>query len=94
MISAENAAALRDHARGGGDACAGATGLSAQVPGYRVAGKTGTGKLVQDGQYVAGEVASFIGMAPADAPAVRDRGLRPHPGRQRRRRWPARRSRR
>ena len=33
-----------------------------------MAGKTGTGELVQDGQYVAGEVASFIGMAPADAP--------------------------
>jgi len=46
----------------------GATGLSAKVDGYRVAGKTGTGKLVQDGKYAAGEVASFIGMAPADAP--------------------------
>jgi cell division protein FtsI (penicillin-binding protein 3) len=46
----------------------GATGLSAQVPGYRVAGKTGTGKLVENGQYAAGEVASFIGLAPADAP--------------------------
>ena len=30
--------------------------------------------------------ASFIGMAPADEPAVRDRGLRAHPRRQRRRR--------
>ena len=46
----------------------GATGHSAAVPGYRVAGKTGTGLQVKDGKYVAGEVASFIGMAPAEAP--------------------------
>jgi cell division protein FtsI (penicillin-binding protein 3) len=46
----------------------GATGHSAAVPGYRVAGKTGTGLEVKDGRYVPGEVASFIGMAPADAP--------------------------
>ncbi|NJC83569.1 penicillin-binding protein 2 [Planosporangium mesophilum] len=47
----------------------GATGRKAAVPGYRVAGKTGTGKFVgPDGKYVAGEVASFIGFAPADAP--------------------------
>ena len=46
----------------------GATGRSAALPGYRVAGKTGTGSKVVDGHYVQGEVASFIGMAPADAP--------------------------
>jgi cell division protein FtsI (penicillin-binding protein 3) len=46
----------------------GATGLSAAVDGYRVAGKTGTGKLVRDGHYATGEVASFVGLAPADAP--------------------------
>jgi cell division protein FtsI (penicillin-binding protein 3) len=47
----------------------GATGHRAAVPGYRVAGKTGTGKFVgPDGKYVAGDVGSFIGMAPADAP--------------------------
>jgi cell division protein FtsI (penicillin-binding protein 3) len=45
-----------------------ATGTSAAIEGYRVAGKTGTGKLVVDGQYADGEVASFIGMAPAEAP--------------------------
>ncbi|MFC7479574.1 peptidoglycan D,D-transpeptidase FtsI family protein [Luedemannella flava] len=45
-----------------------ATGLSAAVPGYRVAGKTGTGKVVKDGRYASGEVASFVGLAPADAP--------------------------
>jgi cell division protein FtsI (penicillin-binding protein 3) len=47
----------------------GATGQKAAVPGYRVAGKTGTGKFVgPNGKYVAGDVGSFIGMAPADAP--------------------------
>ncbi|MGC9667345.1 peptidoglycan D,D-transpeptidase FtsI family protein [Planosporangium sp. 12N6] len=47
----------------------GATGHKAAVPGYRVAGKTGTGKFVgPDGKYAPGDVASFIGMAPADAP--------------------------
>jgi cell division protein FtsI (penicillin-binding protein 3) len=46
----------------------GATGRSAAIRGYRVAGKTGTGARVVGGRYIAGEVASFIGMAPADAP--------------------------
>ncbi|MEV4755510.1 penicillin-binding protein 2 [Micromonospora sp. NPDC049559] len=45
-----------------------ATGLKAAIPGYRVAGKTGTGSRVVDGKYAPGEVASFIGMAPADNP--------------------------
>jgi cell division protein FtsI (penicillin-binding protein 3) len=46
----------------------GATGHRAAVPGYRVAGKTGTGKFVVNGKYGPGEVGSFVGMAPADAP--------------------------
>lgn len=46
----------------------GGTGAAAAVPDYRVAGKTGTGKLVVDGEYAPGEVASFVGMAPADQP--------------------------
>jgi cell division protein FtsI (penicillin-binding protein 3) len=33
-----------------------------------VAGKTGTGSLVKDGKYAPGDVASFIGMAPVEAP--------------------------
>jgi cell division protein FtsI (penicillin-binding protein 3) len=45
-----------------------ATGTRAAIPGYRIAGKTGTGKRVIDGQYVDGDVASFVGIAPADAP--------------------------
>lgn len=45
-----------------------ATGVGAAVESYRVAGKTGTGQLVVDGEYAPGEVASFIGMAPAESP--------------------------
>lgn len=46
----------------------GGTGGQAAIPGYRVAGKTGTGGRVVDGKYSNNYVASFIGMAPADAP--------------------------
>ncbi|MGC0319229.1 peptidoglycan D,D-transpeptidase FtsI family protein [Kitasatospora acidiphila] len=47
------------------------TGNTAQIPGYRVAGKTGTANRVdpQTGKYN-GYTASFIGFAPADAPRV------------------------
>ena len=45
-----------------------ATGKRAAVPGYVIAGKTGTGQRVEHGHYVAGNVTSFIGMAPADHP--------------------------
>jgi cell division protein FtsI (penicillin-binding protein 3) len=67
VISAENAAALRTMLEAV-VTLPGATGLSGAVKDYRVAGKTGTGKLVRNGQYADGEVASFIGMAPAEAP--------------------------
>ncbi len=46
----------------------GATGLTAAVPGYRVAGKSGTGARLVDGRKQPGEVAAFIGMAPAEKP--------------------------
>ncbi|GAA2584955.1 hypothetical protein GCM10010435_73710 [Winogradskya consettensis] len=46
----------------------GATGTKAKVDGYRIAGKTGTGKLLVDGQYTSHNAGSFIGMAPAEAP--------------------------
>ncbi|MFC3987858.1 peptidoglycan D,D-transpeptidase FtsI family protein [Actinoplanes siamensis] len=44
------------------------TGTKAQVPSYRVAGKTGTGAMVVDGQYTSHNASSFVGMAPADNP--------------------------
>jgi len=41
------------------------TGLTAQIPGYATAGKTGTAEMVVDGNYRAGYyAASFIGMVP------------------------------
>jgi cell division protein FtsI (penicillin-binding protein 3) len=46
----------------------GGTGTQAAVSGYRVAGKTGTGKRLIDGQYTSANYGSFIGMAPADNP--------------------------
>jgi cell division protein FtsI (penicillin-binding protein 3) len=46
----------------------GGTGTQAAVDGWRVAGKTGTGKRLIDGQYTSYNAGSFIGMAPADNP--------------------------
>jgi cell division protein FtsI (penicillin-binding protein 3) len=46
----------------------GATGTRAAVPGFRVAGKTGTGKMLTDGKYTSYNAGSFIGMAPAENP--------------------------
>jgi cell division protein FtsI (penicillin-binding protein 3) len=45
-----------------------ATGTQAAVSGYNLAGKTGTGKRLVDGQYTSYNYGSFIGMAPADHP--------------------------
>jgi cell division protein FtsI (penicillin-binding protein 3) len=46
----------------------GGTAKEAEIPGYRVAGKTGTADRVgADGRY-SGKTASFIGFAPADNP--------------------------
>jgi cell division protein FtsI (penicillin-binding protein 3) len=44
------------------------TAKKAAIAGHRVAGKTGTGKRVENNNYLSGNVASFIGMVPADAP--------------------------
>jgi cell division protein FtsI (penicillin-binding protein 3) len=46
----------------------GATGTRAAVAGYRVAGKTGTGKRLIKGKYTRYNAGSFVGMAPADNP--------------------------
>jgi cell division protein FtsI (penicillin-binding protein 3) len=47
------------------------TGISAQIPGYRVGGKTGTAdKLGEDGRYTDITMASFVGLAPIQDPKV------------------------
>lgn len=44
------------------------TGKKAAIPGYVIAGKTGTGQRTENGKYMKGNVASFIGMAPYHDP--------------------------
>lgn len=47
------------------------TGRNAYIPGYRVAGKTGTAQKVVDGKYAEGKyVVSFIGYAPVEDPRI------------------------
>ncbi|MDR1999990.1 MAG: penicillin-binding protein 2 [Zoogloeaceae bacterium] len=48
----------------------GGTAPKAQIPGYRVAGKTGTARKPEGGVYVKKYVASFIGFAPASEPRL------------------------
>ncbi|MET8527040.1 penicillin-binding protein 2 [Micromonospora sp. NPDC005172] len=67
VLSPQNAAALRTMLEAV-TTVEGATGTTAAVPGYRVAGKTGTGWRLVDGKKQPGEVSSFIGMAPAEKP--------------------------
>jgi cell division protein FtsI (penicillin-binding protein 3) len=68
VISAETARAVRhmlELATGPGG-----TAPRAQVAGYRVGGKTGTARKIENGVYVQRYVASFIGFAPVSAPRV------------------------
>lgn len=68
VISAETARAVRhmlELATGPGG-----TAPRAQVAGYRVGGKTGTARKIENGVYVQRHVASFIGFAPVSAPRV------------------------
>jgi cell division protein FtsI (penicillin-binding protein 3) len=46
------------------------TGIEAQIPGFKVAGKTGTAQKPGPGGYDGGYVGSFVGFAPAEDPAV------------------------
>jgi cell division protein FtsI (penicillin-binding protein 3) len=49
----------------------GGTGTRARVPGYRVAGKTGTAQKVEDGIYSPTKrVSSFVGFLPVDRPEI------------------------
>jgi cell division protein FtsI (penicillin-binding protein 3) len=48
----------------------GGTATRARVPGYRVAGKTGTAEKVKDGRYSDARIGSFVGLVPADDPRL------------------------
>jgi cell division protein FtsI (penicillin-binding protein 3) len=47
---------------------AGGTAPQAQIPGYRVAGKTGTAHKIEGGTYANKYIASFVGFAPVSDP--------------------------
>lgn len=46
------------------------SGTHSDVPGYRVAGKTGTAQIAEGGRYIDLNMASFVGFAPADDPRI------------------------
>lgn len=68
VVSPEVAAQLRGMLEGVTND--GGTAVTAAIPGYRVAGKTGTAQRVVDGRYDGSYTASFVGFAPADAPRL------------------------
>jgi stage V sporulation protein D (sporulation-specific penicillin-binding protein) len=66
VIKPETSAALLTMLR---DVVKRGTGRAAQIPGFALAGKTGTAQMVIGGQYVIGAyTASFAGIIPADKP--------------------------
>ena len=75
IISATTASELRDMLRG--VFADGGTASGAAIPGYDMAGKTGTANVAVHGTYSDSlYVASFIGMVPTNSPQARDRGGR------------------
>ena len=48
----------------------GGTAPKAQIPGYRVGGKTGTALKIENGRYVKRYIASFVGFAPVSNPRL------------------------
>jgi len=67
VVSPETAKMMRDMLTG---VVEGGTGVNAQVPGYTVAGKTGTARKNENGEYVHKYVASFVGLAPVSNPRL------------------------
>ena len=69
IISPQTAASVRDMLRG--VLADGGTASGAAIPGYDLAGKTGTANVVVNGKYSSTQyIASFIGMVPASAPKL------------------------
>ncbi len=48
----------------------GGTGTRGRVPGFRVAGKTGTAQKVKNGVYSEARISSFVGLIPAEDPVL------------------------
>jgi membrane peptidoglycan carboxypeptidase len=67
VVSAETAHEMTDMLTG---VVSAGTGACAAIPGYSVAGKTGTARKATDGGYSNGTMASFIGYAPANNPRL------------------------
>jgi cell division protein FtsI/penicillin-binding protein 2 len=69
VVSATTAVEMRQMLRG--VLADGGTASGADIPGYDLAGKTGTANVVVDGKYSNSEyIASFIGMVPASDPKL------------------------
>ncbi|MEJ7875536.1 MAG: penicillin-binding protein 2 [Solirubrobacterales bacterium] len=69
VVSEQNAARVREMLEGVLEA--GGTAAAVEVPGYVLAGKTGTAQKVVDGVYSESEyVGSFVGFAPAEDPRL------------------------
>ncbi len=68
VISAATAAALQPMLEG--VVSTEGTAPLAAIPGYRIAGKTGTADRAVDGKYDGSYTSSFVGYAPADAPRL------------------------
>jgi cell division protein FtsI (penicillin-binding protein 3) len=67
IVPADVASTLRELLTG---VVAGGTGIHAAIPGYSVAGKTGTASKLIEGVGYRGYMASFFGMFPAHAPKL------------------------
>jgi cell division protein FtsI/penicillin-binding protein 2 len=67
VVSARTANAMMSMFR---DVVVEGTGTEAAIPGYTVAGKTGTAQKPEHGRYVAKYVASFVGLVPARRPRL------------------------
>jgi cell division protein FtsI/penicillin-binding protein 2 len=69
VISPEVAAEVREMLEG--VLAPGGTASEVSVPGYTLAGKTGTAQVAEDGEYSETKyVASFVGFAPAQNPQL------------------------
>jgi stage V sporulation protein D (sporulation-specific penicillin-binding protein) len=66
-ISAEASKTMLDMLRG---VCEHGTGKHANIPGYRVGGKTGTAQMVINGVYGDTYIGSFLGVCPVEDPQI------------------------